>query len=96
MSGGEGRRGNEPGEEERGDAFLKQPVDGPLGVQQFRKLYTKSTATFLVEGTVTEDVITRLDDGVRLVAVAMDGVLRHEPGVVFTGVTMTCGELGVA
>ena len=33
-----------------------------------------------MEGTVAEDVITRLDDGgVRLVAVAMDGVLRHEP-----------------
>jgi len=72
-------------------------VDGPLGVQQFRKLCTKSATTFFMEGTLAKDVIASLDDGnVRKVAVAVGGVLRHEPGVVFTGVTMTCGELGVA
>jgi len=32
MGGGEGGGANEPGKEERDDAFLKQPVDGPLGV----------------------------------------------------------------
>jgi len=46
---------------------------------------------------MAKDVIASLDDGnVRKAAVAVGGVLRHEPGVVFTGVTMTCGELGVA